>query len=54
VGGPACVCNADVGIEDLVEVGLLLLDECLELRNLANLLERKDLVSLVSVDCQTS
>lgn len=54
VGGPTSVCDTNVGIEDLCEVWLLLLDELLELCDLANFLECENLVSLVSVDCQTS
>lgn len=54
VGGPTGVCNANVCVKDLCEIWLLNLDELLELCDLADLLECKDLVSLVSVDCQTS
>lgn len=54
VGGPTGVCNTAVCVEDLCEVGLLLLDELLQLGDLADLLESKHLISLVSVDCQTS
>jgi hypothetical protein len=41
-------------VKDLCEIGLLLLNELLQLGNLADLLEGKDLISLVSVDGQTS
>jgi len=54
VGSPTSVGNTAVCIKDLCEVGLLLLNELLQLGDLANLLESKDLVSLVSVDSQTS
>lgn len=54
VSGPASVCNTNVCVEHLCEVGLLGLDELLELCDLANLLESENLVPLVSVDCQTS
>jgi hypothetical protein len=53
VGGPSCVCNASVRIEDLSQVGLLLLDELLQLGNLAHFLEGKDLILLVSIYGQT-
>jgi hypothetical protein len=52
VGGPSCVCNASVRIEDLGHVGLLLLDQLLQLDDLTDLLESKDLVLLVAVDGQ--
>jgi hypothetical protein len=52
VGGPAGVGDTGVGVEDLGEVGLGLLDELLELGDLANLLEGEDLVLLVAVDSQ--
>ena len=54
VGGPTSVCNTGVCVKNLCEVGLLLLDELLQLGHLANLLESEDLISLVAVDCQTS
>ena len=54
VGGPTSVCNSGVRVKDFCEIWLLLLDELLELGYLAHLLESKDLVSLVTVDCQTS
>ena len=53
VGGPSCVCNASVRIEDLSQVGLLLLDELLQLGNLAHLFEGQDLVLLVAIYSQT-
>ena len=52
VGGPSGVCNTGVRVEDLGQVGLLLLDQSLELDNLADLLEGKDLVLLVTVYSQ--
>ena len=54
VGSPAGVGNTAVCVKDLCEIGLLLLDELLQLGNLADLLESKHLISLVSVDRQTS
>jgi hypothetical protein len=54
VSSPSCVCNTSVGIEDLVKIWLLLLDELLQLCNFANLFKCKDLVLLVSIDGKTS
>ena len=54
VGSPASVGNTAVCIKDLCEIGLLLLDELLQLGDLADLLESEHLISLVSVDRQTS
>ena len=54
VGGPAGVCNASMRVKDLLHVWLLLGDELLQLRNLSHLFESENLVSLVTVDCQTS
>ncbi|KAG9527140.1 isomerising glucosamine-fructose-6-phosphate aminotransferase, partial [Aureobasidium melanogenum] len=54
VGGPTSVSNTGVCIKDLCEVGLLVLDELLQLGDLADLLESVHLISLVSVDRQTS
>ena len=53
VGGPSGVCNTGVVVEDLCEVGLLLLDELLQLGDLADLLVGKDLVLLVAIDGNT-
>ena len=53
VGGPAGMRNAGVVVEDLGEVWLLLLDESLELGDLADLLECEYLFLLVAVDCET-
>lgn len=47
--GPSCVGNTGVAVEDLCQVGLLLLDESLELGDLANLFERKNSVFLVAI-----
>jgi hypothetical protein len=47
------VCNTGVVVKDLCEVGLLLLDELLQLGDLANLLVGKDLVLLVAIDGDT-
>ena len=54
MGGPAGVCNAGVGAEDLVHVHFGLCDELSELDHLAHLFERIDLIASVSVDGQTS
>jgi hypothetical protein len=40
-------------IEDLVKIWGLILNEFLQLGNLADFLESKDLILLVTVDCQT-
>lgn len=52
VGGPSRVSNSGVVIEDLCEVWLLLLDQLLELGDLANLFEGEDLPLLVAIDGQ--
>jgi hypothetical protein len=54
VGSPASVGDTAMCVKDLCEIGLLLLDELLQLGDLADLLEGKDLISLVSVYGQTS
>lgn len=54
VGGPTSVGNTGMCVKDLCEVGLLVLDELLQLGDLANLLESEHFISLVSVDRQTS
>ena len=53
VGGPSRVRNAGVRVEDLGEIGLLLVDQALELGDLAHLLEGKDGVLLVAIDGKT-
>lgn len=53
VGGPSGVCNTGVRVEDLGEVWLLLLDQGLQLGDLADLLEGKDLILLISVYGET-
>jgi hypothetical protein len=53
MGGPSGVCNTCVRIEDLCEIWLLVLDELLQLCNLANLLERKHFILLVTIHCKT-
>ena len=53
VGGPSGVFNAAVRVEALLKVDLLGADELLELGDLANLLEGKDLVLLVAIDGNT-
>ena len=52
VSGPASVCDAAVAVEDLGQVGLLLLDQLLELGDFANFFECEDLVLLVAVDSE--
>lgn len=53
VGGPSGVSNTSVRVEDLVEVEVLLLDELLQGSDLADLLDGKDLVLLVTIDGET-
>lgn len=50
VGSPSRVGNAGMRVEDLGEIWLLLLDELLELGDLADLLEGENCVLLVTVD----
>lgn len=50
MSGPAGVSNTGVAVEDLLEVDVGLVDEGLELGNLADLLESKHLLLLVAVD----
>jgi len=45
--------NSSMRIEDLVKIWGLILNELLQLGNFADLLESKDLILLVTVDCQT-
>jgi hypothetical protein len=54
VGGPSGVCNTGVRVEDFGKIWLLLLNELLQLYDLANLLERKDLVLLVAINSKAS
>jgi hypothetical protein len=53
VSCPSGVRNTGVRVEDLGHVWLLLLDELLQLDDLSNLLESKDLILLVSIYSQT-
>ena len=53
MGGPSRVRNAGVRVEDLGEIGLLLIDQALELGDLAHLLEGQNAVLLVAIDSQT-
>ena len=53
VGGPAGVSNAAVRVEDLGQIELVLVNKLLQLSDLANLLEGKHLLLLVSIDCET-
>lgn len=50
VGGPAGVCNAGVGVEDLGHIQVGLVNKLPQLGNLADLLEGKDLILLVAID----
>jgi len=54
VSRPSSVCNTGMGVKDFCEIWFLLLDELLELCDFAHLFECENLVSLVTVDCQTS
>lgn len=54
MGGPPGVGNAAVRIKDLGQVEFRLVDELLELRNLADLLESVNLFLLVTVDGKAS
>jgi hypothetical protein len=54
VGGPSGVCNTGVRVEDLGEIWLLVLNELLQLCDLADLLECKDLILLVAINSKTS
>lgn len=53
VSSPSCVCNTGVRIKDLGQIWLLCLNKLLELVDLANLLEREDLILLVSINGQS-
>lgn len=53
MSGPASVSNSSVRIESLGEVWLRLGNELLQFGDLANLLEGKDLILLVTVDSKT-
>ena len=54
VSGPASVCNTGVGIKDLLHVYIALFNELTEFGNLADLLESKHFILLVTIDGQTS
>ena len=54
VCGPSCVCDTSVRVKDLGQIRLFLLDELLELGNLANLFECKHFIFLVSIDSEAS
>ncbi|KXT02277.1 hypothetical protein AC579_8322 [Pseudocercospora musae] len=53
VGGPSGVCDSCVVVEKLGEIWLLLVDQLLELGNLAHLFEGEDLILPVAIDGQT-
>lgn len=53
VGGPSGVCNTGVRVEDLGEIWLLFRNKLLQLDDLADLFECKDLILLVSINSQT-
>ena len=50
MGRPSGVCDAGMRIEYLAQIGLGLLDELLQLGNLANFLVCKDFIFLVSIN----
>ena len=52
MGSPAGMRDANMGVEDLGQVRLALLDKLLELGDFADLLEGKDFILLVPIDCQ--
>lgn len=52
VSSPSGVSDAAVRVEDLCEIQVGLVDEFLQLGNLAHLLEGKNLVLLVTIDCK--
>lgn len=54
VGSPAGVCNAGVGVEDLVHIKVGLVHQLPQLGHLADLLEGKDLILLVAIDGKSS
>jgi hypothetical protein len=54
VSRPSCVCNTRVRVENLGQIWLFLLNESLQLCDLADLLESQDLILLVPIDCKTS
>jgi len=54
VSGPASVCNTGVGIKDLLHVDIALFNELTEFGHLADLLESKHFILLVTIDGQTS
>jgi hypothetical protein len=54
VSSPSRVRNSRVGVKDLGQVWLGLVDERLKLGDLADLFESKHLILLVTVNCQTS
>ena len=54
MGRPSRVGDADVRVEDFCGVWLRLLDEAPQFCDFANLLESKDLVSLVAIYGETS
>jgi hypothetical protein len=47
------VSDAAVGVENLCEIGLFLVNQLAQLGNLADLLEGKDLLLLVAIDGKT-
>lgn len=53
MSSPTGVSNAGVSFKGLSHVDARLGDELLQLSDLAHLLECKDLILLVAIDCQT-
>lgn len=53
MGGPSSVCNTSVRVKGLCHVDTGAGNQFTELDHLAHLFERKDLILLVTVDCET-
>jgi hypothetical protein len=54
MGGPSGVSDAGVGLENLGQIWLLSLDQFLQFGDLADFLEGKHLILLITVDGETS
>lgn len=54
MGGPTCVCDTGVGVKHLGHVDTGVVNELTELGDLSHLFECKDLISLVTIDRQSS
>lgn len=53
MGGPSGVCNTSMRVKGLCHVDAGVGNQFTELDHLAHLFERKDLILLVTVDCET-